>query len=431
MKLLFLLCLASLVFAQGLFESAQTAASSAYELGGEIRSGIRIDHENDSLYNKDLYVRNDLTLKVRAGDYAYAFADLSFEYGYVGMLDIGGFRLREAYFDLQRGAFHARIGKQVETWGRADAFSPLDQITAKDLRRTFIDQGDMYLANFLMNATIQFGPPLRLQGLWIPTFRANELPLSVFELPEGISYEGLRAPANTFANSGCGLRLDLYTTDYDAAFSYLNTYAIQPGFSAEMIIDPVSGPAFNFFQLPWRQQLFAFDAAFNADLWSFRFEGGLMLPDTSVNGPHIPLSEVQWTLGVDRSLGAFRFLAEYNGKHIPDHITPEEPQNPLAIADYQLAMYNRLIYRQSEKTQHQMFFRVSLSLFHDVFEIELPVMFYFATKEHMILPLVRLNLADALSLRIGAGFYKGDDNTLFDLLGGLYNGYFAELKLVF
>ncbi|MBW6458813.1 MAG: hypothetical protein K0B52_06610, partial [FCB group bacterium] len=306
-----------------------------------------------------------------------------------------------------------------------------DQITAKDLRRPFIDPEDMHLADFLLNAKIQFGPPLRLQGIWIPAYRANELPVTMFELPEGIGYEGLRVPERTFANSGGGLRLDLYTSEYDAAFSYLNAYALQPGFSAEMILDPSSGPSFNFFQLPWRQQLFAIDAAFNAGLWSFRCEGSLMLPDTPDNGPHIPFSEIQWTLGVDRSFGAFRFLAEYNGKHIPNHKELEEPQDPLMMADHQLAVYNRLIYRQSEMTQHQMFFRTSLSLFHDTFEIEIPFMYYFTTKEYVLLPIVSLNLADALSLRVGAGFYRGDDNTLFDLMGGLYNGYFAEIKLVF
>ncbi|MBW6458445.1 MAG: hypothetical protein K0B52_04700, partial [FCB group bacterium] len=136
--------------AQGLFESAQSAAASAYDLGGEVRSGIRIDKTNDSLYNKDLYVRTDLNLRIRAGVNAFAFADLSFEYGYAGKMDIGCVRLREAYFDLNRGAFHARIGKQAETWGRTDAFSSVDQITAKDLRRPFIDPEDMHLADFLL-----------------------------------------------------------------------------------------------------------------------------------------------------------------------------------------------------------------------------------------------------------------------------------------
>lgn len=431
MKFIFFLCFSSCVFAQGLFESAQSTASPAYELGGEVRSGIRAGSENDSLYSKDLYVRSGLKLKIRAGSFAYAYTDLSFEYGFAGMENISAFRLREAYFDLQRGPFHVRLGKQIEAWGRTDAFSSADQLTAKDLRRAFIDPEDMCLANFLLNTEIRFGAPVHLQGLWIPVYRANEVPLSMFDLPENIFYDGMRAPARTFANSGAGLRLDLYTGEYDAAFSYLNAFGLQPAFSAEIHLDPLTGPFYMFYQLPWRRQLFAFDAAFNAGPWSFRFETSLMLPDSSAEEEHIPLSEAQWTLGVDRSLGALRFLAEYNGKYVPDYREAQAPQNPGEIINHQLAMYNRLLFRQSEKIQHQMFFRVSLSLFHDTFEIEFPFMYYLTTNEYVFQPLIRLELADALSLRLGAGFYKGDKNTLFDLTGHLYNGIFAELKLVF
>lgn len=431
MKFICLFCISALVWGQGLFETAQRSSSLAYDLNGGVRSGIRVDHDKDSLYSKELYARSDLRLRINAGTRAYALTEISFEYGYAALGDINTISLREAYIDIQGGPLHLRAGKQIETWGRTDAFSSVDQLTPQDLRRILPDADDMRLGNFMLNTHLQLGAPIRLQGIWLPYYRANEIPVSIFSLPEGVEYQGLRPPPLSFSHSGGGLRVDLYTMDYDAAFSYLNSYALQPGFAGKLTMPPESAPLFLVYQQPWRQKLFAFDAAFNVAAWSFRFESSLMRPDSAGEALYIPESEVQWTLGVDRSFSSLSILAEYNGKYIPDHRDMEEAADPLEAMDYKLKFYNRLLARQSKMTQHQLFVRIALTLFHDRLGIELPFMYYFTTKEYALSPQIRLELANAMNLYLGAGFYAGDDDTLFDLMGYLYNGYFAELKLIF
>ncbi|MCK4530986.1 MAG: hypothetical protein KAU44_07390, partial [Candidatus Marinimicrobia bacterium] len=238
-------------------------------------------------------------------------------------------------------------------------------------------------------------------------------------------------PERSFANSGGAVKIDLLTSEYDVSFSYLNAYSLQPGFASEMQLLSPTQITFDFFQQAWRQQVFGFDAAFNYYAWSLRFEGSYMLPEEDNLVFYTPHPEVQLTLGLDRSFGALRILVEYNMKFISDFTELSEPLNPMLIMDHQLNVYNRLFFRQTEEYIHNIFARVALDLFHETFEIEIPFSYNFSTKEYLIMPRMNIDLADALLLSLGLNMYHGEDDTLFDLLKPLYNGYYCELKLTF
>ncbi|MFO7840988.1 MAG: DUF1302 family protein [Fidelibacterota bacterium] len=429
-KIFFSFFMFTLIFAQGLFESAQSSGA-AYELNGDIRSAFLLEHENDSLYIKDIHARADIRLKAEAGKKAYAFTELVFHYGHFSGKDTLLTDLREAYVDLTFGPFHTRLGKQIEIWGRADAFQLTDNISPKDLQRVYNGPDDMRMGNLMLNSSIRFGGLARLQGIWIPVYQANKIPAGIFEMPENVTYTGLRAPDPAFKNSGAALRLDLVTSDYDAGFSYLNAYALQPGFASEMTVNSPADIRYDFFQKAWRQQVFGIDAAFTAGAWSFRFEGTSMIPDRPGQSVHIPEKEIQWSFGTDRSLGSLRILLEYSGKLIPEFSDAAPPQDPALFMDYRLLSYKRLLFRQQEKVQHSLFVRPSLTLFHETFEMEVPFLYHFITGEYMFSPAISIKPADALRFRMGATVYNGDDDTLFELLSELYNGFFAEIKVFF
>jgi hypothetical protein len=430
-RTLLIFFLANFLFAQGLFESAQLSSGNTYELGGDIRSSLYVDGKIDSLYSKNIYSQAHLKLKAKKDNIGFAYADLRFSsYNYLGeqTMDIN---LHEAYVDVSLGAFNIRLGKQILPWGRADAYKSTDNITPQDMRFMYIDPNDMRIGNFLLNSFLQIGPTFRVQGIWIPTYAPNILPISVFDIPDGVQYRDMDIPEGSFSNSGRAVKVDLLTSEYDVSFSYLNAYALQPGFAAEMQIISSTLISYDFFQQTWRQEVFGFDAAMNYNAWSIRCEGSYMLPDDDSSGLFIPQPEIQWTFELDRSWGALHLMLEYNGKFVLDFKELTEPTNPMLMMDHQLAVYNQLFFRQTEEYTHNIFARASLNMFHETVEIEVPFTYNFSTQEYFIAAGMKIDMADALQLSLGMNLYHGKENTLFELLKPLYNGYYCELKLTF
>lgn len=431
MKRVLLLCLVNLLFAQGLFESAQQTSTDAYELSGDIRSSIYFDGESDSLYSKFINSQASLKIKAKKGNIGFAYADLrftSFNYFDEHFMNID---LREAYVDISLGAFNTRLGKQILPWGRADVYKSTDNITPQDMRYMFIDPDDMRMGNFLLNSSLQIGSSFNIQGIWIPIYSPNLLPISVFDIPENVQYRDIIMPDRAFENGGGAAKIDLRTSEYDVTFSYLNAYSLQPGFASEMHILSPTQITFDFFQQAWRQQVFGFDAAVAYNAWSIRCEGSYMLPEDENTASYIPNPEVQWTLGVDRSWKALSVLFEYNWKFVLDYNGLAEPLDPRLMMDYQLALYNRLFFRQTKEFTHNIFARIAVNLFHETFEVEIPFSYNLNTEEYLIAAHMHLDLADALRLSLGVNIYHGDDNTLFDFLKPLYNGCYCELKVSF
>lgn len=431
MKRLLLFLLMNILFAQGLFESAQQTSVNAYELSGDIRNSIYFDGESDSLYSKFINSQVNLKIKAKKENIGFAYADLrftSFNYFDEHNMNVD---LREAYVDVSLGAFNTRLGKQILPWGRADVYKSTDNITPKDMRYMYIDPNDMRMGNFLINSSLQIGSGFKVQGIWIPLYTPNSLPVSVFDMPANVEYKDITLPERSFTNSGGAVKIDLLTSEYDAAFSYLNAYSLQPGFAAEMHIISPTQITCDFSQQVWRQQVFGFDAAFNYNAWSFRFEGSYMLPEDDSLGYYIPHPEVQLTLGLDRSFGVLRVMLEYNMKFVSDFSELSEPLNPMLLMDYQLAVYNRLFFRQTKEYAHNIFARVAMNLFHETFELEVPFSYNFSTEEYLIAARMNIDIVDALQLSLGMNLYHGEESTLFELLKPLYNGYYCELKLIF
>ena len=420
----------SLLCAQGLFESS-VSGSRNYTLQGNIRSGLLIAGRNDSLYAGDMHARAGVTLKAEASRFAYGRVDMTLEYRYAGEHDTLDADIRELYVDLNVGPLHARLGKQIEIWGRTDAFHPLDNITPRDMRRIYAGTEDMRLGNYLVNGSVNTGGVLRFQGIWIPVYRADIISLSMFELPANVVFGGVNAPEAGLKNSAYALRAEITTAEYDAGFSYCRSYGLQPGFSAEMQVLPEAGIRYRLTRIPWRQRVYGFDAAFTAGRWSLRFESALTDPDSAGSYAYVPERAFEWCLGADRAFGPLRLLLEYHGKYVPALKELLPPADPSRLMDHYIARYNRLLYRQEEKVRHEIFFRGTLPLFHETLELEFSFLYHFSAKEYMFAPAVKIDPADGLGIRLGYSVYAGDDESLFDMLGRIYNGGFAVVEIAF
>lgn len=431
MKRILLLFLFSFALSQGLFESASQTSALNYDLSGNMKTFMSVKEDSDSLIFSNMNAETSLKIKVDKDPFAYAFADIKFLHRYNPNENESQIMLREAYVDISPGILNFRLGKQILPWGRTDMFKPTDNITPQDMRYWYTDPNDMRLGSFLLNSSINFSPSLRFQTIIIPFYNPDLFPISLFEFPDLITYEGLENKTPYINDSGIALKLDIRTSHYDVSFSYLNAYELQPSFASVVNFDPEAGLDIRITQEPWKQQVFGFDAAFNLYSWSYRFEGTYMHPDEKSSDYYVPKPEVQLTLGLDKSSGPLSVLLEYNFSMIPNYTELPPASDMVGIIENLLNGYNQLFYRQTDHFGHQILFRTALDLFHETLSLEFPLVYNISTRDYLLSAHLTYHIADAVDVKIGAQKYGGEDNSLFELLKPLYNGYYCELKLSF
>ena len=119
----------------------------------------------------------ELSLQLRTAKSAYGdgFADARIRYGLQGNAQGTFVDLREAYVNAYLGPFDLRLGKQIIVWGRADALNPTNNLTPVDFRIRSPLEDDIRLGNVGARAFLRLAP-VRLEGVWMPTYLATELP---------------------------------------------------------------------------------------------------------------------------------------------------------------------------------------------------------------------------------------------------------------
>ena len=241
----------------------------------------------------------------------------------------------------------------------------------------------------------------------------------------------MELPQSYVKQSGVALKLDLRTSRYDISFSYLNAYALQAAFASNFTFVTPTEVSYTFFQEPWRQQVIGFDAAFNLNSWAYRFEAAYMHPNKNSSDHYTPHPQAQFSLGLDKTSGPLNILCEYNLNIVPNYSKLSIPSNPLLLLEYQLNTYNQLFYRQTDYYNHQIFVFLSVNLFQETLSLELPMAYNLSTRDYLLSMQMSYHLVDALDINLGIQKYGGQNNSLYELLKPLYNGYYCELKLSF
>ncbi|MFC2090919.1 hypothetical protein ACFLT1_09110, partial [Bacteroidota bacterium] len=146
-------------------------------------------------------------------------------------------------------------------------------------------------------------------------------------------------------------------------------------------------------------------------------------------------------------------IAGYYGKYIIDYQAPEFEANlfgafpdpaelfppgttpdPSSIASYtdaQIAGGNRLLNQQEEEFYHAAYAIVNLSFLRDQFELNIPGMYNFTTKEVTLMPSIKFNITDGLSFQVGAYWLYGEDGSLFDAVSSVLNAGYGMLVVKF
>jgi len=427
--LVFLIVGASL-FAQDFFDEFDEGAALPFELNGFIRgaffSGKIPDKDQAEL--KSAYGELGLKMRVRKGNWGDGFAEVRFRRGSEFGEPVSEFNIREAYVNMYKGNLDIRLGHQIVVWGRADGFNPTNNITPQNMLVRSTDEDDRREGNFLMRAFYYLNP-VRFELIWVPQYTPSVLPIGLFPFPEYVVLGDAMNPDANLENGSIALKANLEISRLEGSVSYFRGYMPMPGINLSNF-ELIDGGGFVVTVSPTAYQMQVIGTDFSTSLGSFgiRGEAAYRIPiEDHVDEVYIPNPDVQWVLGVDRSIGDFSVIAQYLGRYVMDF----EPFDPTGSPFDELILKNRMIASQLDKISHAVFARPSFALNHETASLEC-LAYYSVTTEEMILrPSLTMDVADALELRVGCEWYSGPENTLFGSIEEPLSALFVEFKASF
>ncbi len=401
---------------------------------------------------KAAYGEFALDLRATGGKHGDAFAEVRFRHGLQGAEQRLFTDLREAYVNAYLGPLDLRVGHQIVVWGRADGFNPTNNITPFDLRVRSPMEDDRRLANTGARAFLNF-EPLRLEGVWMPIYRATEPP--AFAVPTFVRDGDPQYPSAEIENGLLAARLHLLLSDIELSVSFLDGYAPLPGVVLSGLagdVDPPTPPEVFIARRAYRHQVAGFDfsTAFG-ELFALRGEVAYRRPLHYEGRYYVARPDLQYVLGVDRSFGPVSLIAQYVGRYTLDweerpsaaddedielveSFTEFDPalfdQTSVQI-ESELAFRNQMLFSQLAEVQHLASLRVAWLTLHDTMSLSVLGLVNFTTEEWLAYPKVTYSVSDRMSTSVGAEIYAGPDGTLFGFIGETLSAGYAELRYTF
>jgi hypothetical protein len=452
----------------GLFEQSTTASAAEpqagasepprrVELNGYVRSDLFAGKgpSPHSWQMNAAYGELALRLRTPKESYGDAFAETRLKYGLQGDTTELNVELREAYVNTYVGALDLRLGHQIIVWGRADAFNPTNNLTPLDLRVRSPLEDDRRLANLGARAFLNLSP-FRLEGVWLPLYRATQVP-SVAS-PRYVDFNYTNYPKPRLENGTAAARLHLERPDFETSVSYLYGYAPLPGLGlngitegsqvgGSVIVEPrpirIERTAYN-------QHVVGFDfSTALGDALALRGEAAYRFPLHYKRRVYAPNPDLQYVLGVDRSFGSVNVIAQYMGRVVFDYRRRESPdfaddpaalgtgvpaaaiQQAIPLIESELRVRNQMLFSQLHQVQHLATARVEWLTLHDTLSLSALAFLNFSTQEWLLFPKLAYQITDNLSTTVGAEIFNGPTGTLFGLIDRQLSAGYAELRCGF
>lgn len=426
------LILLNSAFSQDFFEDdfSDSAPAPTYELNGFFRGAIfggKAISSNDADL-KSGYGELGLKLRVRKGEWGDGYAEVRVRRGSEFGQPISEIQLREAYVNAYWGRLDVRLGQQIVVWGRADGFNPTNNITPQNMIARSTDEDDRKIANFLIRTFYNLDP-VRFEAIWVPFYAPSVLPTKFFPFPDRVTLGPDANPDSRLKNGSIAFKTELALSKLDGSVSYFRGYMPMPGINL-VAIDLSQGFVATVAKTAYQMQVVGADFSSTLGSLGIRGEFGYRNPvedyrdETRV---YLPNPDIQYILGLDKAWGDLTVMTQYIGRYVLDF----EAYEPLGIDLDELYVKNRMIASQQEKISHAAFIRPALSLRHETMTVEMLTYYNLSTEELLFRPLLTVNLADALTLKVGAELYSGSDNTLFGAVQDALSSGFVELKASF
>jgi hypothetical protein len=345
--------------------------------------------------------------------------------------------LREGYFEVSRGQWEIRGGRQLIVWGRADELNPTDVITPKNFLLLLPEgqAGYRFGVNALKADYFLSLSGVRVTGVWVPVSSASIIPIST--LPEGVRLTD-RLPPVRFEDGSAGVKLDRSGGKIDASLSYFYGFNLLPEVHIERAsLDEVTRTLHADVALEHeRQHMIGGDFATTRGRFGYRGEVAYVLTDN----PHGRRVEsivpyLYYVLGVERSFFTnFSVILQYVGRWVPDRIDPEralgDPNPVRGRALFLAARETFAINQQLDTVQNGWTLRLDKKFWNDTLDLELLGVHYLPRNDFFLRPRITYDLADAWKLTIGGEILHGPKHSY---LGRVQRntGAFAEVKYSF
>ena len=436
------------ILAQGLFENAGNdnndsasglKQSKALSINGYVKGALFGGRDSaDNTIVSGSYAQAALKFNAEKTGMGRAFAEVRLDAGNNRGSTFAACDVREAWGDVSPGPFDIKLGRQIISWGRADAINPTNNITPKDETVISSEFDDTRLGNELLQIKAKISQ-LSIQGIWIPCFRPDVLPLSGAKIPSGIIIAGPVYPDVRFNNGSYALRLEYTAPSLDGSASYFNGYATLPGFDYTLSQTGLS-------LIPRAYRMHAGGADFSTAIGSIgvRGEAAVKYPYDDYNKDvYVPNPYVQYVLGLDKSIGNWSALVQYSGifvlnyKKIADPVLTD-PLDPMAQALYASALaaaeikrMNRLFIGTSDEISHSLTGNIQWNTLYETLHLKISGMYNFTTKEYALNPSTSYDIADAICLNVGGRYLTGPGGSLNDMVSNLMSFVYTELKISF
>jgi hypothetical protein len=461
--LIFAILIPASLTGQGLFESSLSespgnSGNDFLSLGGFIRSAAYLAEtaEKEELYLQSVYAQASLQMKARAGSKVTAFTDIRFRYGNEWQETIAEIDLREAYVDLQTGPLGFRLGKQILPWGKGNVFNPVNKLSPMDPTTRTPDTDDMNLGIWALKGSINLGSYLKLAATWNPLYQPGKLLIDPIPMPEYVYFLDPEYPEVHLNEGSSGIRLDLRAPAMDAALYWFDGYHNWPGIAFDSFIldtlhmEPV---ALNLYEKAYRVMMAGLDFSIPVGSWIITAEGAWLKAKENHEGvEYLPFPELSYTAEIEKSVSWITIIAGYYGKYVMDFV-PAQARPELAAEQEQfiplmeegmltpellngaigeqIKAFNRLYSYQLEEIYHTAFMVVRGDFFHNMLEIEIPVIYNITTEEWATQSSISWKPADGIRVKVGYNGFWGGKNTLYDLVGPVLNAGFIAMTLTF
>jgi len=371
---------------------------------------LRVEYDTDVGDNMRLYV--DALLQADDDQFTHGFVN-DFE---DDDLQRNYLNFTEAFLDIYFDDFDLRLGKQIITWGKADAANPTNNLTPTDYSNLLDDENIGAVAvnfNYYWN-------DWNLQLVGVPGFTPTRLPpgdtrfalvprhgITVIEepllpFPLLVPVEDPRLPSNTVDNVQFGARLQTTYRGWDFSVSYYDGINDIPSPTQRLVQTPLPVeipeaivPVYN------RMRVIGGDFATTFDQWGFHGEAAQLVFDGDRED-----SRFQYVIGFDYTKSDIIFdhdlfvIMEYVGE---DVTTEGKGFDSGSALDRVLvsAVAANITYKFNEYTK---------------FELKSAVDFY-QGDDYYIQPQLVHQMTDEFEITLG-----------FDILGGPRDTFFGQFR---
>jgi hypothetical protein len=330
-------------------------------------------------------------------------------------------RVLEGYLIARVQNIDVSIGKQILSWGRADAINPTDNLTPSDYTVLLPFRDDQRFGTSALQLNYYVTSNYKVIIFAMPQFEPSKIPLPI--LPDIAVRQ--RIPAHTFTNTGVALKLDKSGEKVDWSVSYFHGFNLLPElrFIERLPASPV-------IELRYPKiDVIGADMARNYGRYGFRVEAAYFYQnDYSSQEPTMIQPYLYYVLGADRT---FFENMTINVQLIGHHV--QHFKNPEAITDptqRSLAVENAILFSQQNSSSYGFTSRISDKWINDTLETEMFFIVYFNPKNWYLRPLVTYAFTDWIKGSIGGEIFSGHQDSYFGLLKP-NRVVFAELRYRF